>query len=443
MLNKDINLRFEDWLLNPSEALDFEVKRWLNMADVEAQGTVAKALIALENHGGGFLLFGFLEDGDGKLVPDPDRPASLDPFLTDALNSIVRKRAQPSFHVEVSLQRDPSSGLVYPLARVSGRTKVPVRSESATAGGSLKQNIHYIRAPGPESREPRSGAEWDALIRRVVLNQRDEITSLLRGVLGPSGLAQGSGRNELTEFAAAAVRKWQLLNESLPADHRGRIELGYFSFAARVLGSAKEVHAQDILRAVMSGSRYSGWPAFVYLPQEDTSPKSVDGCLEAWCAKAPFPDVDHADFWRIRKDGYFFQLRGYQEDARDPNRTFATPGKHFEATLPIWRIGEFLLRVSELAELMFEEQKTIEVQCKWTGLTGRQLFVHQGRRWLGSGTASDNEVCTKAEFNGDIASILPEAVKVLTTPLYEVFGFTKVSDTVYQEELSTMARRQF
>ena len=57
MLNRDIITRFEDWLLSPNETLDFEVKQWLDLSDNEAQGLVAKALIALENHGGGFLLF--------------------------------------------------------------------------------------------------------------------------------------------------------------------------------------------------------------------------------------------------------------------------------------------------------------------------------------------------------------------------------------------------
>ena len=87
MLNRDINSRFEDWLLSPRETLDFEVKQWLDLTDSEAQGTVAKALIALENHGGGFLLFGYSEDSNKKLVPDCNRPASLESFLTDAINA--------------------------------------------------------------------------------------------------------------------------------------------------------------------------------------------------------------------------------------------------------------------------------------------------------------------------------------------------------------------
>jgi hypothetical protein len=56
LLNRDINPQFEDWLISPMETLDIEAKDWLDMDDVESKGTIAKTLIALENHGGGFLV---------------------------------------------------------------------------------------------------------------------------------------------------------------------------------------------------------------------------------------------------------------------------------------------------------------------------------------------------------------------------------------------------
>ena len=52
--NQDINARFEDWWLNPTEALDFEVKEWLDLSDKGACGTLAKAMIALETMAVGF-----------------------------------------------------------------------------------------------------------------------------------------------------------------------------------------------------------------------------------------------------------------------------------------------------------------------------------------------------------------------------------------------------
>jgi hypothetical protein len=35
MRNMDVNRRFSDWLLNPRETLDFEVKGWLDLSDEE------------------------------------------------------------------------------------------------------------------------------------------------------------------------------------------------------------------------------------------------------------------------------------------------------------------------------------------------------------------------------------------------------------------------
>jgi hypothetical protein len=59
--NERITQRFQDWLLSPRESLDFEVKGWLDLDNAEHRGLVAKALIALEKHGGGHLLIGYRE----------------------------------------------------------------------------------------------------------------------------------------------------------------------------------------------------------------------------------------------------------------------------------------------------------------------------------------------------------------------------------------------
>ena len=77
MLNRDVNARFEDWLLSPAEGLDFEAKCWLDMSDRDSHGILAKALIALENHGGGYLVIGYEEDEEKRLRPDANRPESL------------------------------------------------------------------------------------------------------------------------------------------------------------------------------------------------------------------------------------------------------------------------------------------------------------------------------------------------------------------------------
>lgn len=450
MLNRDINSRFEDWLLSPRETLDFEVKQWLEMTDPESQGLVAKALIALENHGGGFLLFGYKENDDKTLGPDPNRPASLEPYLTDSLNAIVKRRAEPAFHVEVTLQRHPTSAEMYPLVRIAGTSKVPVRSDSATPSGSLKQHVYYVRAPGPESRGPLNAAEWDALLRRAITNQREEIIGLLRAFTPSS--ANGSGwesvpteAEALEAFANKSRLRWRELNNALEESSASKITLGSFSFAARVVGTSRNLDARRILEVNESARRYTGWPALVSLHQEKTKPRLVDGCIEAWLADINFPDVGHADFWRIDpKSGSFFLLRGFQEDSLDTARGFGKPGTRFEVTLPVWRLGEFLLRVLDIADAMYEPSYEVLVECVWDGISGRQLFSHNWRRNVPAYTSSESTVRTTGSFPQNVVrELLPEVVKTLTKPLYEHFEFFSPPDSFFAEELSEMTKNRF
>lgn len=448
MLNKNINSRFEDWLLSPTETLDFEVKQWLDLADAEGRGAIAKALIALENHGGGFLLIGYKEE-NGRLVPDNVRPADVGSYNTDAINAILKKCAEPVFHAEVIFQKHPETGLEFPLIRVSGSSRVPVRSSSATAGKTLHQNIYYIRRPGPESDGPKSAAEWDQLMRRCMLAQREEIITVLRNFIpgGPvalSALSQ-SEHEILTAFNDSANARWRELNESLPPNHPARISRGHFYFSAKILGKSLGLPAKEVLAEIRAARKYTGWSTFVSLYDDATRPKFVDGVLQAWLANVPHPDVDHADFWRVDPKGNFFLLQGMAEDSPEILKGSASPGTVFDVTLPVWRLGEFLLRVNELGGVMFEEGFEVLVECEWTGLNGRALGVISSRRRVdGHYSSAQDNVRTSGQFSqAAIRDLLPEVVKALTAPLYEIFDFYQPADNFYAGELSEMKHGHF
>lgn len=448
MRNFDINSRFQDWLLNPTEALDFEVKGWLDMGSAEARATIAKALIALENHGGGFLLIGYTKGADGRLVPEVPRPVSLDSYNVDEFNSIVKRFAEPVFHVDASLQAHPETGEHFPLVVVHGTSKVPVRAERGSPDNSIRKDVYYVRRAGPASEAPQSGAEWDALIRRCVTNQREEIVALLRA-FGFAGAVSAvvpkpEPSQELASFSADCLTRWGVLNNELPAEHPAKISLGHFRFAAKLIGQPKGVRAADLLQMLERGRRYTGWPAFVTLHQDETKPYPVDGGLQAWTAKAKYPDVGHADFWRVTPGGEFFLLRGYQEDSLDASKKMGDPGTLLEATLPIWRLGEFLLRVVETGEQIFEEGFKVAVSCAWTGLSGRKLFVHSNRRYIPHYTTKQAEVQTDGQFSAPaIRDLLPDVVKSLCQPLYEHFELFTPPDFMYAEELAQMTKNNF
>jgi predicted HTH transcriptional regulator len=69
--------RLADLLVDPHETLDVELKEWLDITgNNDHKATLAKALIALANHSGGFVIFGFSETERGVVVAS-NRPPNL------------------------------------------------------------------------------------------------------------------------------------------------------------------------------------------------------------------------------------------------------------------------------------------------------------------------------------------------------------------------------
>ena len=450
-MNREINSLFEDWLISPMESLDIEAKCWLDMNDIESKGTIAKALIALENHGGGYLVIGFSEDASGVLSPDPNRPTNLAAFGTDEINAIIKKYAEPAFHAHVTFQKNPDSGDEFPVIRSPGTSKVPVRSCSETPNGTLKNKVYYIRRPGPSSEAPLDGSEWDALIRRSVLNQRSEIIDILRSFIpaaAPGNLqAIVDEREVLNQFSRDSFARWTSINESLKDDHPAKIKLGYFSFSCQVVGKSKGLNTGEILSSVEGLRRYTGWPIFVALHQPESKPYLIDGALEASLVNIQRPNPAHADFWRIHPDGLFYLLRGYQEDCLETlseSRKVRPPGTGIDLTIPTWRVAEFLLRSEELARSMFDDGFTMLVRCEWTGLKERELFMFNPRRMLFDGhRCKAPSVTTEQKLTQDvIENLLPEAVKRLVSPLYEHFDLFQPPHMFFDEEITLMRTGQ-
>jgi hypothetical protein len=451
MLNNEINSRFNDWLINPSESLDFEVKGWVSPStNEEHKGLIAKALIALENHGGGFLLIGYIDDGGGKLSPDQARPSDLSEFSVDEINNILKKFAEPPFHVNVTFQIHPESGEEYPLIQTSGKTKVPIRAAKGTQQQTIKKDSYYIRRPGPSSESPADGYEWDRLIQRCVLNQKVEIMETLReffamSYIGNSPTPDNNSKdsNPLINFCNSANSKWQTINAELSEDNPSKISYGYFSFGCEIEGVSKNLKTNDVLTSIGGLRRYTGWPILVALNNPDNRPYLADGLIEASLVKLQYPSSAHADFWRVDPRGFVYLLRGYQEDALSQlseTRNQRAPGTGLDLTLPVWRVAEFILRINELASIMFETGYSISMRCEWTGLKGRSLFSFNNRRMIFDGhMCKADKVETQGNFSGDmVQGFLPKIVEGLVSDLYLAFDFFVPPESFYAEEIELL-----
>ncbi len=450
-----MNDELQDLLRSPREDLDVELKRWMDPADKVVQAKFAKELLALRNHGGGYLVIGFKDEHPP--VPDPNRPTSLEGFSTDVFNNVIKKYAEPPFHCMSHVVSHPVTGETYPVVVVPGGAKVPVRckADSPDGGKSAKVDTYYIRRPGPESNAPQSGAEWDALLEQCLLNRREELMAALSGLLG-AGRSSGPfvaaptvhPFEELRAFRDEAVTRLEQLQEAkLPPGDPGRFEHGRYILSARIVGDLKPLSPAQLREALGALKRYTGWSPLYVFSRPELEPYPVgDDIIECWLARDEARDTAHADFWRASTKGLFTLVRGHQEDAGEMAGGSSWPGvgKGIELTLPPWRIAEFLLRVRELGNAMVAGSFRLQLIVEWQGLAGRRLFSHGNRRSLSDRYVAYDDYRAEAEFAlEELDAALPQVVARLTTPLLRRFSFFEPPATLYEQELKKLMNREF
>lgn len=447
-----LNADLDELLIEPRETLDVEVKEWLDLTDNGHRALLAKEIIALANHGGGYIVVGFEELSDGTFRAATPRPANLDAWAQDAVQSIVGKYIDPAIQCRVVHRALAGSAESYPIIMIPGGHRVPIRAKAGSPDGSkVVPHRIYIRRPGPSSEEPKTAEEWDRLIERCVQGRQGELLdamrSIMAGVIPSTATTEPTRLDELNEFSRIAVERWEGRVAALANDTPPRMPHGHYDVGVAIDGTFDKKSLSDLRDIISTAVRnHSGWPPFLTLNRAPFSPKPADGAVEFWRG----PDTDgsfdrpaHHDFWRISPDGLLFTRRGFQEDG---GLYDIEPGTTFDITSPTWRIGEAILQASYIARALRAEDANLICSCSWTGLKGRTL-VSRGNpnRMLFEDrmTEQDSYQTTQTIALNALPQALPELVHALLAPLYELFEFFELPKRLVEEELKSMQARTF
>jgi hypothetical protein len=423
----------------PREDMGTEIKDWLDLSSKPVRAKFSKELIALANHGGGYVLFGFSDEPTGW-NPSGPCPHDLKSYSQDGINDIIKRHAEPSFECYVHHIKS-SAGNYHVVIEIPGGHITPIRSKRSPEDSGLIDNTYYIRVPGPESAPPQSGRDWETLIRRCMDNDHERQLNALRRLI-----ATFQSNPEAARLVAAAAGATDLLNrwtdESLQRlrsldpgqDH---YPFGWWS-CSYILSPVSTPTSLPTLRRTLievKGTE-TGWPVWLFLEgRRDMDATIVGDSIECWLRNVE----DSMDFWRASPDGRMFLLRRYQEDSASdfPN---TVPGEFLDLILPVWRTGECLLHASRLGQRLGAD--TVEVEMVWHGLADRELRARAGasRRSLMPGKiCKDPEVRSRITVPvAQISDSLPEFVKELVSPLYARFNFFEPRDELYATELSRM-----
>ena len=119
--------RVQELVDRPSESLSVELKRWIDPSGPEGTSKLVRTLLALRNHGGGYLVIGFDND---TLQPDRENvPVDVrSTFHIDKIQGIISHYASEPF--EISIEFPERAGQLYPVIVVPPGVKTPVASKS-------------------------------------------------------------------------------------------------------------------------------------------------------------------------------------------------------------------------------------------------------------------------------------------------------------------------
>lgn len=438
--------RLSDLLLEPAETLEVEIKNWLNVSDKGNRADIAKELIALANHGGGYLIFGFAEPEKGSFVVDANRPPSLTVYSSDELNGIVSRYAEPEFHCDVSLVEHPRDRQEFPIVIVPGEHSVPIRAKRDGPNNEVRQNVYYIRRPGAKSEPPQSGREWDELILRCVKRRQEDMLDAIRAILSGQVQQQATAptdQERLNRWTRESLERWREVTAGLSETSPARFPDGHYYVSFLLLGDFEQVPLARF-RQITNDSvvRYSGWPPFVSLTSPDLAPYSYGNAIECWVQPdgSYLSDAAHSDFWRGSPDGAMFLIRGFQEDTGEVRGV--QPKIRFDVALPIYRIGECLLYADRLAANLGMTRGRVLFEVGFAGLQNRTLTSLSGTRAMLS-----HRVSRQDRFNNvinveldKIQNNLPEVLLKLLSDLYAQFEFFELTPQLVNSVVAEMKK---
>lgn len=364
-------------LLNPQETLDVEFKNWLDPRNDDHRPKIAKELLALANHGGGFLIFGFV---DKSMQPDPNRPVDFSAFTPDLINAITRKFADPPFQCEVHTIAHPASGEKFPIVCVPGEHRVPIRCKAGCSNNAVEEGRYYTRLPGPESGTPRSSKDWDDIMRRCLFSNKEQLLTEIRSIL--TGHVEGKApsvelEQKLSAWLNSSEEAWAArLSKETNESPEHYYPFGTWTIAYSIFGMNETISIEKLANIMQDSPGKNIYPSWDVAKGPVTKRYFDTNTTAEWLQYAGESYWNHAwtVYARLSESLDFFLKGGYIEDV-GASTVHPQPGKVFYTSNAI----EFLLRTSQhaahICQSLGTEDLEIILKINWSHASGRRLFV--------------------------------------------------------------------
>ena len=436
--------RLLELLRTPAEALAFEIKEWLNLGDNSHKARLAQAIIALANHGGGTVLIGYAEQGDGSFIPAEPRPADLSGYTTDVVNEISRAYLHPAVHCDVRHVAHPVTGDLFPVINVPGGHTIPIMAKRGGPQGqsTLQAGRTYIRRVGPSSEEPQSPEEWRTLLNRCVRAGREELVDQIRLIVAgePIVRPEPTSDDDLDAWIEESNARWLSLVQELPETHPARFPMGYCRFAYQLRGQFDRPSLRQLRDALQAAEvSFSGWAHWPVRDRQDLKAVPINDTIECFYGRrqnAATEDPDRLDYWRVSVEGKAYSIRGLNEDSHPD---LGQPGKGLDISTPTRRLADALTHAFNLAQRLGMHSGQIEFDLLWSGLTGRRLVSWGNPRRQIHNNYFAQQPQYRRRFSVSVETVrqqMPEIIDAALRPMYDAFDFFRLPADLTTREVA-------
>lgn len=433
------------------EAPDVEYKNFMPLVENVERAKIARHICALANAGGGWLVFGFDDDGE----PSRPHPADLATYGQDAINGIGAKYLEPQPHCEVH-HVTAASGLSYPVVRVPSHGAVPVCAKTdgpQDAKGrpqGINKGVHYIRAPGPQSVPIDSPELWREVLRRCVMTDRTALLTSI-GQLFDRPQPSADSATPLLRHADWALERWTGAGTAAEVDWPVDMAANRVAFGFRLTDSSGEAPAPLPLTALDSALRDAsaasasmsrgGNGAF----ERGHSGESKPGVIlaegrEAYAARQSAKGKEYLlpVEWFVRDDGIGVEVAGLGEDNPWVTEALAQrrsrPWPPGERLAPSFQVDMTAERVAFVGALSghFPDATRCELMVDYLGLAGRQIDETAVGAYF-SIERSSREDGRRVVIEVGVAALtaeLPEVVAALIGPIFRLYEWEVGADYV-------------
>lgn len=204
---------------------------------------------------------------------------------------------------------------------------------------------------------------------------------------------------------------------------------GYMEVRFSLVRADLNVSPSALLKAADSAQIHAfGWPIALVLRPPELAPKPRADGISAEIV-ADMMRLSY-DYWALRRNGDFYMLHSLYEDGHFPDKRLL----FFDTR--ITRVTEVLLYCRRLYErLGVSPTTTVNIEITHGGIAGRVLRAASSGRHLSLDRKSIEERI-ETRLTVPLSRVEPDltdVVKVFTKPLFELFDFFDLSDSVLSE----------